>query len=757
MRRTNDQRTRLLSGIRTFFKSIGLVEQAQIVASTGVVVAMVTIVISRVVTRQPLGPLDFISVLTIGVFGYVIVYFSLKYARMLEAQRRELLELNEVAESVNRSVELEYVLESALERVMELMHADSGWIYLEEGGMLVLKQQSGTIAPFFRTDCPVDGEALGWIREPALLAAEDRVVAESTTSEFREEGVKLLVSIPLVRRGIFAGVLIIGGKDPKQFEARKIEVIQAFGNQISAALNNAWLYDQVRRSERQYADLYENLPDMYHSIDRNGVVVVCNTTESRMLGRPKAEIIGKSVMELYPPAQRGHVAGSLRKIFELGRELRGVEEQIRRADGTLIDVSVNTSLICDAEGRPAIARMVLRDITEKKKMEQKIFEAQRIDSLGNMAGGIAHDFNNILTAILGSASIMHRRMKDDPRWSKYVELIETTSRRGAGITRQLTIFARKTAPRLDRVDVNAVIEQTLRLFEVGASRLIHVKFVPSPEPVIVEGDDAQLQQAIFNLCLNARDAMPDEGILIIECTPVDLDEAAAADLVDGSPGPYVRITVADSGVGIPPEAMPHIFEPFFTTKEPGKGTGLGLAVVYRVVKNHRGSIDVKSELDSGTVFTIHLPRLAGAGPVGPGRPGTEELVGGSERILLIEDEISVGEVGGDILRELGYTVVTARNGREAMEMLDAGAQRFDLVILDMNMPRLAGRATFDGIKSRFPGIRVLVCSGHSATMIDDGKFVHSIDGFLQKPYELGEIARMVRSVLDAPARPSRPL
>ncbi len=739
----------LLGAIRTFFRSIGLVEQAQIVASTGVVVAMVTIVISRIVTRQPLGPLDFISVLTVGVFGYVIVYFSLKYARMLEAQRRELLELNAVAESVNHSVELDTLLPSALERVMELMHADSGWIYLEEGGMLTLRQQAGTAAPFFRTDAPVGDAATSWIREPAVLRAEEGVVVGSTTSEFREEGVKLLVSIPLVRQGVFGGVLIIGSREPKRFEARKIEVIQAFGNQISVALNNAWLFEQVKQSERRYADLYENLPDMYHSVDRNGVVVTCNATESRMLGLPKDEIIGRPLVDLYPPSQRGQVAVNLKKIFGLGRILKGVEEQIRRVDGSLIDVSVNTSLICDAEGKPVMARMVLRDITEKKKMEQKILQAQRIDSLGNMAGGIAHDFNNILTAILGSASIMRRRMRDDPRWSKYVDLIETTSRRGAAITRQLTIFARKTNPRLDRVDLNGIIEQTLRLFEVGASKMIHVKYVPSPEPAMVEGDEAQLQQAILNLCLNARDAMPDEGILIIACEPVELDEAQAAEIT-GGPGPYVRITVADSGVGMAPEVIPHIFEPFFTTKEPGKGTGLGLAVVYRVIKDHKGFIEVRSELHSGTVFTIHLPRIPGDRVPGTVRPGTEELVGGSERILLIEDEISVGEVGGDILRDLGYTVATARNGREAVEMMEAGDVTFDLVILDMNMPRLAGRATFDGIKAKFPGIKVLVCSGYSATMIDDGTFVHSIDGFLQKPYELGEIARKVRAILDAP-------
>jgi PAS domain-containing protein len=306
---------RLINGIRSFFKSMGLVEQAQVVASTAIVVVMITIITARIILRENLGPLDFISVVTVGVIGYVCIVFVLKYGRMLEAQRRELLELNTIAEAVNHSVELMYVLESALIKVAELMQADTGWIYLDENQTLVLKHRYGTNAELFPPGLPTDEGALSWILAPGLHHADHNTVLYSTTNEFREEGIKILASIPLIRQGTFAGVLIIGSKDVKRFEVKKIAVIQAFGNNISMALNNAFLFEQVKKSEQQYADLYEHSPDMYHSVNRDGIIVSCNLTESRLLGLPKEKIIGHPLLGLYPPSQQDQVRTNLQKIF----------------------------------------------------------------------------------------------------------------------------------------------------------------------------------------------------------------------------------------------------------------------------------------------------------------------------------------------------------------------------------------------------------------------------------------------------------
>ncbi|MBI1804718.1 MAG: PAS domain S-box protein [Ignavibacteriae bacterium] len=738
-----------MKGIQKIFPSIGLVEQSQIVASTAVVVAMGTIVTVHVVTGAIWTWVDFITILTVGVIGYVSVYFSLKYGRMLEEQRRELLELNTIAEAVNHSVELDSVLQSSLEKVMELMNAECGWIYLFENDSLQLKHHSGTKAKFFKPDCLVNSDSIAWIVAPSTLPTDNENITLTTTEEFHREGLDIIASIPLVRHGMLGGVLIIASRDAKKFKVKKIGLLQAFGNQISVALQNASLFEQLKQSERLYADLYEYSPDMYHSIDSVGTIISCNLTESRVVGFSKNQIIGQSLQKLYPASHHQQVRENLRKIFELGQELRGMEEQIQRSDGSLIDVSVNISLVRDADGKPTLARIVLRDITEKKKMEEKILQAQKIDSIGSLAGGIAHDFNNILTAILGSASIMRRKIKDDPRWLKYVDLIETTSRRGAAVTRQLLTFARKNNPHVSAVDISVIVDQTLRLFEATTPKSIHIKCSMANEPMIVEGDDGQIQQAFLNLCLNARDAMPDGGILVINCRPVYVDEHHARQFADGKAGHYILLSVADSGSGIPPGIIHRIYEPFFTTKDQGKGTGLGLSVVYGVVRSHNGHIGVESEVNSGTIFTIYIPRATDKRAIPTDGKKQMELVGGTERILLVEDEISIGEIGSDILKDLGYDIEIAQNGRDAIQILTMSRKPFDLIILDMNMPRMGGRATFDRIKEMFPSMKVLVCSGYSATMIDDGNFARSIDGFLQKPYELEEIANKIRTVLGA--------
>ena len=379
-----------------------------------------------------------------------------------------------------------------------------------------------------------------------------------------------------------------------------------------------------------------------------------------------------------------------------------------------------------------------------------LFRSQKIDSIGSLAGGIAHDINNILTPILGAASILRRKVIGDERLTKYIDLIESSSRRGAGITRSLTTFGRRKSTNVRSIEISAIIDPTLRLFEATTPKAIHVKYTAANEPMVVEGDEDQLQQALLNLCLNARDAMPDGGVLVINCRPVFMDESHASQFAEGKPGHYILLSVADSGSGIDHSILHRIFEPFFTTKDQGKGTGLGLSVVYGVVRAHNGYIGVESEINSGTIFTIYLPRVSHTRSSPLGRRDSKEVVGGTERILLVEDEISIGEIESDILKELGYSIEVAHNGRDAIQVLSTSGKAFDLIILDMNMPRMGGRATFDRIKEMFPAMKVLVCSGYSATMIDDGNFARSIDGFLQKPYAREEIAHKIRSVFDGP-------
>lgn len=743
---------RIFRSVKKFYTSLGIVEQSQVVASTSVIVAMVTIISIRFILGRSFEWIDFISVVTVGIFGFITVFFTLKYGRQLEEQRRELLALNMIAEAVNHSVELDYVLRSALVKVVELTNADFGWIYLRDQDRLFLKHKYGTETHFFKEDFSIKDQTYSWVQFGRFFSKTAPEIIQCKSESLETLGIESIASLPLEQKGTFAGVLVIGSKESDNFEMKKLTLLQAFCNQINVALNNASLFEQLKQSERKYADLYEHSPDMYQSIDANGVIVSCNQTEAEMLGLTKDKIIGRSFYDFLPVQQHKEFQDNLRKIFEEGVELKGIENQILRHDNTLIDVSINTSIVYDESKKPALARMVLRDITEKKKMEEKIIQAQKIDSLGSLAGGIAHSFNNILTSVLGAASIMHRKMKEDKRFLKFVDLIENASRRGATLTRQLLTFARKSNPNFKPVNINDLIDETIKMFEATTPKTISIMCNLPPEPLYVNADENQMQQAILNICLNARDAMPLGGTLSIECKTVFFDEKTSSTFPHGKPGPYVMISIADTGTGIPKNIIERIFEPFFTTKEEGKGSGLGLSVTYGVIRSHDGIITVDSEENVGTVFSIFIPQIFDSVPQKVKHKKVSEPVGGSEWILLVEDEETVGEVGVEILKDLGYSVEVARNGVEAIQILNRSPYPFDLVIMDMNMPRIGGRETLEYIRKQFPELKIIVCSGYSQSMFDDQKFFDYADEFIQKPYEFEHFASKIRSVLDAPAR-----
>ena len=266
-------------------------------------------------------------------------------------------------------------------------------------------------------------------------------------------------------------VIILASRNREAFSNKQIDLIMAFANEIGIAMENAMLFEQVRKSEERYIDLFENSPDMSHIINKAGIIINCNQTEATRLGYSKEELIGKSILKIYPPEYHKEAQQTLNDIFDRNKEIKGLEEKITAKNGELIDVSINASIILDETGQPLV-RAVARDITAQKNFEAKIIHAQRIDSIGNLAGGIAHDFNNILTSILGSTSIMKRKMEHDDHWYRFADIIETAARRGASLTRQLLTFARKSNVQFRPIAVNDIIEETLRLFERSTDKTI---------------------------------------------------------------------------------------------------------------------------------------------------------------------------------------------------------------------------------------------------------------------------------------------
>jgi PAS domain S-box-containing protein len=385
-----------------------------------------------------------------------------------------------------------------------------------------------------------------------------------------------------------------------------------------------------------------------------------------------------------------------------------------------------------------------RDITEQAKLEQQLRQAQKMEAIGALAGGVAHDFNNVLAAVMGYASIVQKKMAADLAMKYNIDQILDATKRGAGLVKSLLAFSRKQTIELKPVNINELIPG----FQKMMSRLIgaDIEFIArcADEPLMIEADAGQLEQVLMNLITNARDAMPQGGTLTIATERIFL--ADERDEMAG--GPYAVVTVSDTGNGMDKDTREHIFEPFFTTKEAGKGTGLGLAIVYGIIKKHRGFIRVQSEPRKGTSFTISLPLISRE----PEVRQTEDqalLPGGTETVLLVEDDQDVRRATGDMLRELGYPVLEAVDGDDALKVFQENRDRVRLILCDLILPKRSGRETLEEIKRTKPDIKAVFTSGYTADIIKQKGLMDEGMSLLAKPVSMIDLARKIRAVLDS--------
>ncbi len=398
-----------------------------------------------------------------------------------------------------------------------------------------------------------------------------------------------------------------------------------------------------------------------------------------------------------------------------------------------------------------------RAYDELTQTQGQLEQAQKMDAIGRLAGGVAHDFNNLLTVIVGRTDILLKPLKPEDPMRRGIELIQRTAGRAADLTRQLLAFSRKQVLEAVVLDLNVVTAEMKDMLGRLIGEDIALVTTPTPGLGRVKADRGQIEQVVMNLAVNARDAMPQGGHLIVETANVDLDADYVRRHVGARPGPHVMLAVSDSGMGIPREIQAHIFEPFFTTKEQGKGTGLGLATVYGIVKQSGGYIEVDSAPERGTTFRIYLPRVDADAkvPERAARPATP--AGGTETILLVEDEDGVRELSRDILRASGYTVLEARNGPEALLLSEQHQGPLDLLLTDVVMPRMSGRELAERLAPLRPDLNVLYMSGYT----DDAVIRHGVLGagtaFLQKPFTPTALVQRVRETLDLAGREAAPV
>ncbi len=515
---------------------------------------------------------------------------------------------------------------------------------------------------------------------------------------------------------------------------------------ISLDITESKLAKEALAAERERLSVtLKSIGDGVITTNTEGKILLVNNATEEMTGWSPDAAVGRHISEVFhiiDEKTRERCENPVSKVLETGGivNLSNHTVLITR-DGAERVIADSGSPIRDRDGTIMGVVLVFRDITEKQRMEEELSKAQRLESLGVLAGGIAHDFNNMLTSIMGYASLAKDSLSETDTLYRYVDVIERAANKAADLTRQLLGFARGGKYIVRPVDLNDVVDNVLQIIKRTIDRIIDIRITQTDELWRVEADQSQIEHVLLNLCINARDAMPEGGILRIET----LNYQGKPLYSEAPDGKYAVLKVSDTGVGMDWTTQQRIFEPFFTTKEPGKGTGMGLAMAYGVIQNHGGIINVESEVGQGSVFTIYLPateKISEAAQPAPGEKGI-----GKGTILIVDDEHIIRSFGKSALLSLGYKVFEASDGLEAVEIYKQKKNEIDAVILDLIMPKMGGGQAFKKMKEINPDIKVLLSSGYSINDTTQELLDAGAKGFLQKPFDMKKLSRELRKIL----------
>jgi two-component system, cell cycle sensor histidine kinase and response regulator CckA len=522
--------------------------------------------------------------------------------------------------------------------------------------------------------------------------------------------------VPLLARNDLRGVLCLADDRPKSFDEQTLRTLMMVVPQIASALANIGLCHHLRESELKYRTLVEAMQDVVYMCDANWRILETNPAATLLFGEA---VVGRSLAALFASPE---AAGEFQEAVNRLNQLQNFEAAVL---GARQEHRVALLSCVKEAGRYS---GIIKDITERCRFLEQVAHVQKMESIGTLASGVAHDFNNILAIILPHAELIQARLQPASPEHRFTEVILNATRRAALVTRQLLSLARKDPGLRKPVNFNEVIRTTGKLLEETFERRIRLEFDLDPNPPHIKADETQMEQVLVNLAINARDAMPEGGVL-----------AFSTRHVHGA----VRVEVADTGTGVDPAILPRIFDPFFTTKDPSKGTGLGLSMVYGIVKETGGNIEVQSEPGKGTRFILTFPAIPE--PASHSDAPEAQPDRGCERILIVDDEPELLEMLEMILGDLGYSVLSASNGQEALKALNEDVQ---LVILDMLMPVMDGITALREMRLRAPGVKVLIASGYTAPEKMALLTHMGVDGFVHKPFKISKLAAMVRGILD---------
>ncbi len=507
--------------------------------------------------------------------------------------------------------------------------------------------------------------------------------------------------------------------------------------------------EERNRAEERFRILVETSPAGIIIADESGRISDLNAQIERMFGYAREELLGQTVDVLLPERLREmhekHRFGYARdpRVRPMGL---GLELFARRKDGSEFPVEVSLGPLA-MHGETLVSATIV-DITARKKMEEQMRLSQRMEAIGKLAGGVAHDFNNMLAVILGCCDFVAEAIPREQAAAKKVDLIKQAAASAADLTRQLLAFSRQQILQPRVLDLAEIVRRVEGLLARLIGENIRLS-VSTEEPLgQIKADPGQIEQVLVNLAANARDAMPQGGSLNIEARNADLDESYSREHQQVVPGPYVMLSVEDTGCGMDQKTQARIFDPFFTTKELGKGTGLGLATVYGIVKQSGGYIWVYSELGHGTVFKVYLPRVDQAASVNKPSPAELKAPEGCETILIAEDSESLREIAGEYLESLGYTVLIGESGKEALQRAEEFGRPIHLLLTDVVMPEMSGPQLAAQMSARFPGLKIIYTSGYTDDIVARQGILDPGVAFIQKPYRPKALARKIREILN---------
>jgi len=506
------------------------------------------------------------------------------------------------------------------------------------------------------------------------------------------------------------------------------------------------MVNRVDRAERDLENIMETVPDVILQVDRQRRLIRWNTPLQQMTGFSSSELRNRLAMALFADFDRPVITNAFESAFVTGYS--EVEAKLQPKDRTPIPYHWAAAAVRDSQGNVIDLTVVGRNLTERKHLDQQLRQAQKMEAIGQLAGGIAHDFNNLLTVINGYSQLLLDELDPtDPRRLQLMELRQAGGR-AASLTYQLLTFSRKQVVSPTILDINTVLSGMIQMLGRLLGEDINLQMQADPALWDIKADAGQIEQVIMNLAVNARDAMPRGGQLTIETRNIEVDEVLAKLHSDLQPGAYALLAVSDTGHGMDLATQGRIFEPFFTTKDQGKGTGLGLSTVYGIVKQSGGSIEVNSAVGHGTTIKVYFPRTIEAVEPVQIKPVNGRSVGGSETILLVEDEQQVRTFAATTLRPKGYTVLEASNGEEALDLMRRHGGHLHMLVTDIVMPGISGKELAQRLKRVRPKIKVLLVSGYpDRSMTGQGIEAEGIH-FLQKPYTAETLACKVREALD---------